>query len=106
MFLEPGIIAWKGDCIIAATVLSLFMCACLLFSVLFFFFLLFENGDWVGLPWRNGLEFFFSSYPYCLRNEGRMGRTEAKDVDKNLKTVFVLVLVRTISTLVTKQRIY
>lgn len=68
MFLEQGAVALEGGCIIAATVLSLFVYTCLLFfRACFCFLLLFEDGDlgWVGVEAR--IWKILTSYPHCLK---------------------------------------
>lgn len=65
-----------------------------------FILLLFQAGDlgWVGVEERiwNIFDFIPTLFK---RGWGGMGKTEAQDVDRTSKTV----LVRTVSTLVTKQ---
>lgn len=91
----------EGDCTIAATVLSLPACTCLLsFCVLIFvFFFLSKTAIWIGMA-RNGFGIFFGFIPILREGEDRMGKRETQDVDRTSKAV----LIRIVSTMVMKRR--
>lgn len=88
----------EGDCTIAATVLSLSACTCLLsFCVLTFVFFFFsKTAIWIGMA---DLEYFWL-HTHIARGEEGMGKMEAQDVDRTSKAV----LVRIVSTMATKRR--
>lgn len=86
MLLKRGFVASEdADCIIAATVLFSYLRVhvCFFSVLVFYFLLLFEDGDLGGLAGRSGLGIFFDFIPTIVcERERDGGKMEAQDVDR------------------------